>query len=402
MAVILVTYQGAYAVAGLGWERSPERLSEARLGVRWGKAFAPVSELEHLGCPSLLSALFGAMPSALQNQTVLAAFADSASETYFGALVSDGEPVLEPERLFPSREELLGWIARESTQNGLQAIVLSQELKGRVASEVPVFEFGETAPEFSPVLATGRGTSFKMPRVLTKRSFLIAGGIALLMAATLPHAIGSWYGGEEVAPEQSTQVTVYTARDEAAFLGNCVKAFEEAWPIGPGWSRALSGCTGPGMLDVVGLGAQAQPVAFQIYRLRPGWDVTIARKAARIVLDASDDRVGGTADTLIVSRVIEAPMVESLEAPLGQAARAETDQQALEGAFLGKARSVRSLGDTFEITQWGLIGDMTKTLETLDWLEVASLERRDGLVTALVRPKQVTAVMREEDRAPSE
>jgi hypothetical protein len=50
MAVILVTYQGAYAVAGLSWERSPERLSEARLGVRWGKAFAPVSELEHLGC----------------------------------------------------------------------------------------------------------------------------------------------------------------------------------------------------------------------------------------------------------------------------------------------------------------------------------------------------------------
>lgn len=401
MAVRRVAYQGAYALAGLGWERSPERLSATQLGVRWGKAFAPVSELDHLGCPSLLSILFGALPQALQNQTVLVGFADTAAEVFVGALLSDGEPVLEPERLFASREELLAWVARESTQNGLQAIVLSQELKGRVASEVPVFEFGTPANEFTAILATGRGPSFSLPRFGSKRSLALTAAVGALTAGGILFYFDK-LGSEEVKPVRNTQVTVYSSRDEVRFLRNCAKAFEEAWPIGPGWSRAHSGCTGPGMLDVVGLGAQAEPVAFQVYKLRPGWDVTIARQAARVVLQAGDDRVGGTADTLIVSRVIDGPIVESLEAPVGQGTRAETDQQALEGAFLGKARSVRPLGDTYEITQWGLVEDMTKTLEALDWLEVASLERRDGLVKALVQPKRVTAVTRDQLRAPSE
>ena len=165
--------------------------------------------------------------------------------------------------------------------------------------------------------------------------------------------------------------------------------------MGPGWSRAVSGCTGPGMMDVVGLPASVEPIAFQIYRLRPGWDVTIARKAAQVVLDAGQDRVGGTADTLIVSRKIEAPLVENLTPPaMGQGSQ-QTAQSVLEEAFLGKARSVRTVGESYEITQWGLIEDMTKTLETLEWLEVASLERRDGLVTAVVRHKQAIAVIKD-------
>ena len=94
MAVRFVSYQGATALAGLAWERSPERLSEARLGVRWGKAFAALSDPDQLGAPSLLSALFASLPEPLKQQTVLTAYSDTASETFFGALLSDWEPVL--------------------------------------------------------------------------------------------------------------------------------------------------------------------------------------------------------------------------------------------------------------------------------------------------------------------
>ena len=397
MAVRFVSYQGASALAGLAWERSPERLSEARLGVRWGKAFAALSDPDQLGAPSLLSALYGCLPAPLKQQTVLTAYSDTASETFFGALLSDGEPVLEPERVFENREALLTWIARESTQNGLQAIVVSQELKGRVTSAIPVHAFGAPAEEYSPLVATGRSHRFTLGSFEAKRSTVFLGALGVFTVGALCLAGWHYFAPQQLALEakKPAPVTVYTSRDEAAFLRNCAEAFEEAWPMGPGWSRAVSGCTGPGMKDVAGLPASSEPRAFQIYRLRPGWDVTIARKAARVVLDAGQDRVSGTDDTLIVSRAIEGPLVESLTPPtMGQGSQ-QTAQSVLEGAFLGKARSVRPVGESYEITQWGLIEDMTKTLETLEWLEVASLERRDGLVTAVVRHKQAIAVIKD-------
>ena len=397
MAVRFVSYHGATALAGLAWEMSPERLSEARLGVRWGKAFAALSDSDHLGSASLLSALFGCLPEPLKQQTVLTAYSDTASDVFFGALLSDGEPVLEEERVFESREALLTWVAGESTQNGLQAIVVSQELKGRISSEIPVYEFSASSEDHTPHMATGRGQRFNLGSFGAKQSTLLAGVLGVVTVGAL-----CFVGWQYLSPKQPAQdvnkpapVTVYTGRDEGAFLRSCAKAFEEAWPMGPGWSRAVSGCTGPGMMDVVGLPASVEPIAFQIYRLRPGWDVTIARKAAQVVLDAGQDRVGGTADTLIVSRKIEAPLVENLTPPAMGQGSPQSAQSVLEEAFLGKARSVRTVGESYEITQWGLIEDMTKTLETLEWLEVASLERRDGLVTAVVRHKQAIAVIKD-------
>jgi len=87
--------------------------------------------------------------------------------------------------------------------------------------------------------------------------------------------------------------------------------------------------------------------------------------------------------------------VENLTPPAMGQGSPQTAQSVLEEAFLGKARSVRTVGESYEITQWGLIEDMTKTLETLEWLEVASLERRDGLVTAVVRHKQAIAMIKD-------
>lgn len=392
MSVRIVTYLGVPALAGLGWERSPARLSDKALGVRWGMAFAPCNDQSHVNTPALLSLLFGGLPKDLQEKTVLVACADEDRQSYFGALLSGGEPVLEAEHLFESSDELFVWIARECAQDGLDAIALTDELAAGIDLALPTVEIARADEAFKPACATGR----------SKKSLLSEGGIGrdikhkLLLGGTVVVCVGAAFTFSQVRqpPPDTTNViaqkTLYVSRDERTFLEGCAAAFEETWPIAPGWQRDIAGCTGAGMRAVSSVSASNGPIAFQVYRLRSGWDVSVARKAAQVVLRAGADTVTGTADTLVVTRPLTVEQLESAAPPpegpdVGL-------QSALEAAFLGKARSVRPLGPDFEITLWGRISDMTEPLADLAWAEVASLDARDGLITALVRSKQAMPI----------
>lgn len=393
MGLRIATYMGAPAIAGLGWERSPDRLSERTMGLRWGKTFARLNEPEHLGKPSLLSVLFGALPEGAQNQTILIAYAHAQSETYFGALVANGEPVIEAERLFEERTSLLNWIANECAQDGLDALALSDELKGAAKVDIPVIEISAPPEDYTPIIATGSTrrlnlSAFGTMNAKRKLNLALMLGVLLGCGGYFGYPAITKYRSKNDAPTAQAMITVFERRDEGAFLAGCAQAFERTWAIGPGWQRDIAGCTGPGMRAVGALPASTQPLAFQVYRLRAGWDVSVARKAARLVLEASSESISGTADTLIVTRPIAAPQVQSANAP--QNVPDAGMQAALEAAFLGKARSVRALGPDFEITLWGGIADMTAPLAALDWLEVASIERRDGLISALVRARRST------------
>ena len=389
MSAKTLTYLSATTLGGLGWERSPARLSERTFGVRWDDAFAPLTNPEHADLPALLSLLHAGIPAAAQSDTILFAYADSATEGYFGALTSGGKPVLEAEHVFETRELLHVWLARELAQDGLQGLALSAELTGEINSALPVYDIDAPLSDFAPACATGRSTQIDFGSLSGKKRI----GLVAVVFGLVP-LIGLLYmsfnsEGTAETPQAVQMKTVYSSRDERALLESCAQAFSASWPIGPGWTRDVSGCTAQGMRAPTGV-LSSEPVAFQVYRLRAGWDVTVARKAARVVLNESDVSVSGNENTLIVTRPISAPEQRRARAP---APITGTDLQAdLEAAFLGRARSVRTLGDEQEITLWGSIADVTTTLAHFPRVQLNRLESRDGLVTAIVGPKRAVAL----------
>ena len=80
MSAKTLTYLSATTLGGLGWERSPARLSERTFGVRWDDAFAPLKNPEHADLPALLSLLHAGIPAAAQSDTILFAYVDSVTE----------------------------------------------------------------------------------------------------------------------------------------------------------------------------------------------------------------------------------------------------------------------------------------------------------------------------------
>ena len=390
MSAKTLTYLSIATLAGLGWERSPARLSERTFGVRWDDAFAPLTNQEHADLPALLSLLHAGIPAAAQSDTILFAYADSATEGYFGALTSGGKPVLEAEHVFETREQLLAWLAGEIAQDGLQGLALSAELTGEINSTLPVYDIDAPSNDFAPACATGRSTQINFGSMISgkKRIALVAAVFGLVPLIGLLYVSFNSEGTAET-PQAVQMKTVFSGRDERALLESCAQAFSASWPIGPGWTRDVSGCTAQGMRVPTGV-LSSEPVAFQVYRLRAGWDVTVARKAARVVLKESDVSVSGNENTLIVTRPISAPEQRRARAP---APITGADLQAdLEAAFLGRARSVRSLGDEQEITLWGSIADVTTTLANFPHVQLNRLDSRDGLVTAIVGPKRAVAL----------
>ena len=389
MAAKTLTYLSATTLGGLGWERSPARLRERTFGVRWDDAFAPLTNPEHADLPALLSLLHAGIPAAAQSDTILFAYADSATEAYFGALTSGGKPVLEAEHVFETRELLHVWLARELAQDGLQGLALSAELTGEINSALPVYDIDAPSSDFAPACAIGRSTQIDFGSLSGKKRI----GLVAVVFGLVP-LIGLLYTsfnseGTAETPQAVQMKTVFSGRDERALLESCAQAFSASWPIGPGWTRDMSGCTAQGMRAPTGV-LSSEPVAFQVYRLRAGWDVTVARKAARVVLKESDVSVSGNENTLIVTRPISAPEQRRARAP---APITGADLQAdLEAAFLGRARSVRTLGDEQEITLWGSIADVTTTLANFPRVQLNRLDSRDGLVTAIVGPKRAVAL----------
>lgn len=391
MEHMIITYLGVSAVAGLSWGRSPKGLSENKLGVRWGETFfAPVTNGELIGYPSLLSLLFAARPDAEASETLLFALADEEQGIFWGALVAGGKPVAEPEHVFESEEHLLDWIQSEQSQSGLHRLVLGEDLVGKLSSEVPIerLERADDVAELATV--TGKAARFDVGALLSAASLdkmkLVQLAVIAVGAATL---LWVYFPKAKVETDTTTQiVTIQKVRNEAQFLTGCAEAFEGQSSIGIGWVRKEEGCWAPGMGVVAGL-PQTGAVAYQAYTLKPGFDPAIARAVARSVTRNTGMEISGSDTEVTVSKTINADLVSAAsvpEAPIG------TLVTVLEEHFLGLARSVKLVGENAEVTLWGSFADALPVILELSWAEVKELRRNDALLTVVLGPKRVEAI----------
>jgi len=388
MGIRKIPYLNTAALAGLSWEKSPRGLKDHALGVRWGSTFAPVSDAALVGTPSFLSLVLSGISDKFKEQTLLVAYANTETSIFFGALTSGAKPVLEPERLFETQDELLSWLAKEMSQDGVQGLVLSAQLDVEINTELPTEQIVEPPSEFAPAVLTGRASKLDVSKTFEKMGNGAMVAVCALLAITVVGGGVLVFGNREQAAVVAAPImkTVYASRDEGPFLRSCAAAFAKPWNVGPGWTLTAEGCGAPGMDTPIGVPV-AGPVAYQILSLRLGYDAAIARAAAELVLGADDAQLLQSAGKLIITRPVELLEVNSAQ-PLPPTS--EAILPILESAYLGKARTVRMVGLNAEITLWGGFTEATEPLASLPWAEVQSLTRRDGLVTLVVGAKRFT------------
>jgi hypothetical protein len=158
-----------------------------------------------------------------------------------------------------------------------------------------------------------------------------------------------------------------------------------------------------------------EPLAFQIYRLEAGWDPTISRATARLVLEATNETFTGTDRQLVVTRALKRPkpsganqasehgrvagfvpthMFEmALEAQVPIPSEAAQREQ-FDQAFVGRARGTESAGRNinsglpeYKVQLWGAPRDATEVIASLPWAQLSRLEERDQLVSAWITPR---------------
>jgi hypothetical protein len=387
MSVRTIPYLNTTALVGLNWEKSPRGLKDHALGVRWGSTFAPVADASLVGTPALLSLLMSGIPDKFKEQTLLVAYANKEEDVYFGALTSGAKPVLEPEQLFETQDALLSWLTRELTQDGVQGVVLSGQLDADIDTLLPIERIVPPPEDFEPAVLSGRARKFDISKAVAAAGNGQTATIGAVLALTL---VGGFFlltgESKQVAVVEPVKHTVYVSRDEATFLKSCARAFGTPWNVGPGWTLNSEGCAAPGMVGPNGVPVNS-PIAYQVLSLRSGYDAAIARAASELVLGASNSQLQQNSDKLIITRAIETsevratvPVVRSTGAIL----------PIFEGLYLGKARSIRMVGQNAEISLWGGFVEATDPLASLPWAEVKSLSRSDGLVTLVVGLKNVT------------
>jgi hypothetical protein len=442
------TYSGELAVAGLSWEQTPERLSHRQIGVRWDTSFAPVDEPAFLGHPSLLSLILSRVPAEHCADELIIAYADPQYTLFFGALVSEGAPLNFPERVFKDLPSLAKWVEEEVRVGGSQAVatneIVAQSLPDdirKIALLDPIenfkefprdtesnvgsksrstegrdreFELIETWKRYNAICVSGQPRSFDVANKKV-RLFGALGFSALIAVGCALYYVNA-ASNQEPEVAVPTAKTIFVGRDEAAYLSACGAAFLKPWSIAPGWRRDTSGCSGPNMAAPAGV-QTAAPLAYQTYQLDAGANPTIARAAAKLVLDQSGDVISGSDTKLIVTRALSYAAPNSAAgsdaAPNTQDPDAEFERiweqpqthpdpeerlRAVEVAFLGRARSVEVVGGNAEITaiigaeievsMWGSPRDVIQILlssaSLLDWAYLTRLEERDGLVTARI------------------
>lgn len=386
-----ITYLKFSALAGLSWEGSPLDAKSTALGVHWGTSFAPVRDRDHIGKPSLLGLLWASLPESARAQTILVGYADEAQELYFGAWIAAASPASEPEHLFESKDELVSWLANESTQSGIDLLLLNPALAETVRLEVKTERVGQQAENVMLPVVTGKQKSFEFRKRFDEAgnvqvALLAAGAAAVCFGV---YALMTFVGSEDKTPTATVTKTVYLARDEAGFARGCAAQFAAHWTTGPGWVLEEEGCTSPSMASPAGL-TVTEPTAYQIVSLRAGFDASIARAAMELVLAESDTELRPLGDKLLLTRSFGETWDEL---PTAVAAFTGDPARALELHYLGLARDVQAKGDASEITLWGTFTEALAPLEALPWVSLSEVKRKGGLVS--VQVKQRTAIAKE-------
>ncbi|WP_170565971.1 hypothetical protein [Ruegeria atlantica] len=397
--VRVVSYHGREAVAGLRWDRKPDRpfWKAAPIAASWSDRSALLPDGKDLiGTASLLSLLVGGLPDQMSRGTMLFAFADPTQDFYFAAVNVDGKPSLSEESLFSDRKELLDHLRRECGQGGIDSIATTPELAAlfrsdlkdlKEASDLKEVLIGKPPDGYDPVRVEGKRPKQPGYRALAK--LVVVTGLAGCAVIGGRH----WFTAPE--PERDAELMVAVVTDRAAFEQSCLEAFEEEWPRAPGWDVVQEGCATPRMQDPALNGKPVTgAVAYREYQLRGNYDSEIARRAAEAVHEDTDVSLSVENRSLFATKVIQAPVIKAGQG--GATVPMAPDPVALRKAaaevFLGSAGLRVTLPGGSQarvrVELQGSFEDVLSTAGRLPGTRINRLSRQNETVTLELVPIQ--------------
>lgn len=385
---VRVSYLNGTSLAGLSWQRMPTRLSEKSLGLRWDRVFASVDDADLIGLPSLVSQILAGVAQTAQTATLLIAYADAASGVYLGAVTAGGRPLIEPERLFANSEGLVAWLKGELAQGDVEGLVASPDVLSQLDTGIAQYPIEPHHADANVIRVTGRPSQrvALFDSIARNKSRQMQLGIGLLVCVGVGLGAFLFFQSSRTTVPVAEAVvvpTVYEVREEMGFLRACASRFGAPWSVAPGWAVTAEGCVARGMEDTSGLLGARDAVAYKTYRLKPGYDASLAARALEVVVaETEDTSVLRRSDTEIT---LLRPVVAAFERTSVLGERFDGNMlRAVEDAYLGLARKVVGAGDAIQVDLWGDFTEATEPLGDLPWAEVKSVVRREGLITLFI------------------
>jgi hypothetical protein len=387
--VRVVTYQGIESVAGLSWRPKAQRQfwQSPPVAADWADRSATIPDGERLiGKASLLSLLVGSVFENALRGTVLFAYSDESQSAYFAVVVVGGKPALGTEQLFQSEAELKEFLTRECSSGQIERLATTADLAAEVHTHIEVVEFDVPSEDFEPVRIDGKVRKQNQNRGLIIGS-VVVGGLALFAGA-------GWFWLSHQKPKDEDIPKIAMIVDRTTFSESCLEAFNDEWPLSPGWELTQEGCATREMKDPALLGfSGADAVAYREYQLRRGYNQSVARKAAEAVYDetAVDLRVEGT--RLFATKTIRAPLTEVGQGELNQPSAPTAGEllKMAEAVFLGSAEKVElpgGAGSRIRIELKGSFQDALNRGARLKKIDIARLTRKGSVVTLEVTPQK--------------
>ncbi|WP_170566170.1 hypothetical protein [Ruegeria atlantica] len=386
-----LTYRGFEAVVGLTWKRAvkPPFWRSAPVKADWAGQSAVLEDgQDAIGKAVLFSILADSIPLDARNGDVLIVLADPEQDIFCAMTLVSGRPRIGAEQIFASREELLKYVTSELSH--VARLFTTQELRAEIGTQVETHIFSEMPDGFEPIRIEGKLRTKNLRRVL------LAGLGAGLAAVALGGAVWVQYFRPEPKAVIVPKLAMVVDRD--IFAASCLGAFADEWPLSPGWELQQEGCATPDMRDPALQGASVtKPVAYRAYRLRQGYQQSVARKAAEAVYADSPVAVDVDGSTLFATKPIRAPLTEA--GPAGTPSAPGADPAELlkqaEAVFLGSARSVTLPGGEevrVRIDLQGSFGDAFERAARLDNIDIARLSREGETLILEIAPRHIRMV----------
>lgn len=280
----LVTFGGISCVCNLEWTPSAEdrfTISSPRGFVKltWADRTTHATGLEFDGEPALLNLVASTLNEADRSGVVMIVVADPERDLWFTAILVDGKPSLERERVFNTQSEMNRHISSVANTSAIARVFASASIiddLGLVEPakplEVPQFDprdfptFKRPTPLFSKPVAIGLGA------ITTT-----AGAVYLANAFIIPLLFPA------PSPQSATPMMSYV-EDYGGFQSGCEAAFATPWPTAPGWTLEREGCATKGINDPeVNAALNAPAAAYQVFTLKSQHNAILARRTAEMI-----------------------------------------------------------------------------------------------------------------------
>ena len=390
----LATFGGISCVCNLEWTSITEQnfqLSSTRGFTRltWGDRIASAIGPEFEGQPALLQLAASTLDAADRSGVVMIVVSFPDRDQWFTALLVEGKPVLEQERVFDKKSDLIRHVSSVANTPAVARVFCSDDLlcdlnlmepaKPLIVEQLDpraFASFKRNSPIFSKPVAIALGAVASVVGV-----GMFTNAILVPMLVPAP-------------PLQSERPMMSYMEDYGVFAQGCEAAFSTPWPTAPGWALDVEGCATKGMNDPEISSALSKPAAaYQVFTLKPQHNAILARRTAEhIYAEYPHDAVVDRGKLIIFKpfpitlseRPDLRPSASTTKQPLAHTSLLHQSEDAFLGVEAGiKANTGSVAGKALpkvEITTPASLSEVLRRIATLNEVSLAKLHRKNGLI----------------------